>query len=110
MSNVDRVDKFMEDQFFWSGQTFGFDYPAHPRAGVGSLHHCAEEVQELIDDPSDKEEWADVFILLFDAASRRGIPFSDIMDWVEAKYEKNTKRKWGEPDENGVVHHIKEEV
>ena len=52
-------------------------------------------------------EFADCFILLFGAAAADGMSYTDICSCIEEKMKINYKREWGEPDENGVVNHIK---
>lgn len=73
---------------------------------VSKLHHLAEEVQELIETPEDRLEWADCMILLIDAAKKAGYDMNDLYQAVQDKMEINKKRKWGAPDENGVVRHL----
>jgi hypothetical protein len=85
----------------WSDATFGAD-----RTGLPALHHLREEVGEVIDHPDDLLEWADCLMLLLDAARRRGIPIADLMSAAVVKLDICKRRQWGEPDENGVVHHV----
>jgi len=88
--------------FNWSEITF-------PDSGVKSkLAHLREEIDEIDDDPTNLEEWADGAILFINAAKSAGYSMTQIYDAVELKHEKNTQRKWGLPDENGVVHHVSE--
>ncbi len=53
-------------------------------------------------------EFADCFILLFGSAASDGMTYDDIVDAINKKMEINLNRKWGKPDENGIVNHIKE--
>ena len=91
----------------WQKETFG-------EATVWSkLSHLDEELAELWDDlntnnPNRRLEWADCFLLLFGAAAADGMNYSDIVSAITEKMDINYERKWGEPDENGVVNHIKE--
>lgn len=93
-------------------------------------YHLRKEVQELIDAMVEyryheerqnfaiiKEEnltgkvnieFADCFMLLLDSASHFGLTADDLVKVTEWKLEKNKNRKWGKPDENGVVEHIRE--
>lgn len=88
----------------WSDATFGSG-----RNPLPALHHLAEEVGELIDeDARDWKEWADCWMLLMDATRRAGVDAQKMQEWVLEKLEINKKRKWGTPDRNGVVHHLKE--
>jgi NTP pyrophosphatase (non-canonical NTP hydrolase) len=93
----------------WQLETF-------PNATAQSkLIHLQEEVKELFEaidlqmsDDMVRLEFADCFTLLFGAAKAYGLSYSDCVDCIELKSEINLNRKWGTPDENGVVKHIKE--
>jgi len=111
----------------WSDENFG----SH-RTGKPIAHHLKKEIDELIeaidsfhkDRPYGKDkktlellrerrkrvtfELADCMMLLLDIASHEQITFKLLMITVQEKLEINKKRKWGEPDENGVVEHIPE--
>jgi len=52
-------------------------------------------------------EYADCFFLLFGSAAAYGYSFDNITELIEEKFEINKARKWGKPDENGVVNHVK---
>lgn len=94
----------------WQRKTF-------PKATVlTTVSHLEEEMEELklaldSDDTglSVREEFADCFILLFGAAATYGLTYDSIVELIDKKMEINYARKWGEPKENGVVNHIKEE-
>lgn len=85
----------------WAQKTF-------PDESVkGKLLHLREEVDELLEAPGDEGEWADCFLLLFDAARKQGLAFNDVANMILRKYKKNRARKRkAEPD--GVYHHVKE--
>ena len=90
----------------WQKETFG------QSTALSKISHLYEELIELVDDIesnrlSKKLEFADCFILLFGAASADGMTYSDIVDAIDEKMSINYKRKWGKPNENGVVNHIK---
>jgi len=51
-------------------------------------------------------EFADCFILIFGSAAAYGLSFQNICDAIQEKFEINKARKWGNPDENGVVKHV----
>lgn len=70
------------------------------------MAHLREEIQEVIDAPEDKMEWADCMILLLDAARRAGLSMDDLHQAIEDKLAINMKRKWGAPDKDGVVRHV----
>jgi NTP pyrophosphatase (non-canonical NTP hydrolase) len=101
-----------EQQFLevtqWQRETF-------PNAtSLSKLHHLNEEIKELFDAISlahgydaTRLEFADCFLLLFGAAKAYGMSYDDIVKCIDDKMEICRKRKWGKPDENGVVKHIK---
>lgn len=99
-----------EQQFIeitkWQKETFGQATP------LSKISHLAQELQELVEDlknngPGKRLEFADCFFLLFGAAAADGMTFQDIVAAIQEKFEINKSRKWGKPDENGVVNHIK---
>lgn len=116
--------ELQDQQHEWSNKTFGKN-----RDGTGQLFHLREEVDEVIDacratqekmakNPSsltaiskklneERFEFADCFLLLIDAAASRGMKMEQLLEYAKAKQEINQKRKWGKPDENGVVNHVK---
>jgi len=51
-------------------------------------------------------EFADCFMLLIAAAKMEGMSGNDLILITRLKLALNKKRKWGKPDENGVVEHI----
>lgn len=53
------------------------------------------------------EEFADCFMLLLDSASHFPMTTDTLIAQTQKKLEINKKRKWGKPDINGVVEHIK---
>lgn len=97
----------------WQEETFG---EATASSKVAHLH---EEVSELYaelhslrtDKNRDKDtrmEFADCFLLLFGAAKSYGMTYEDVCGCINEKFEIVKKRKWGKPDANGVVKHIKD--
>jgi NTP pyrophosphatase (non-canonical NTP hydrolase) len=94
----------------WSDATFG-----DSRRTISILYHLIKEVPELIESIEKEEtvittlfEFADCFMLLLDAASHHGYKADDILLAMSDKLEINKKRKWGNPDENGVIEHIRD--
>lgn len=97
----------------WQNETF-------PSAtALSKVSHLKQEVSELFDELAKfedgqlneddlKTEFADCFILLYGAASSFGLTLFEINECINAKHNINLKRKWGKPDENGVVNHIKD--
>lgn len=127
MSKIEKRIQTLQDNIKqWSDETFG----AH-RTGIPIAHHLKKEINEVIEaievleydifnEKGDvrevywqghtrvKFELADCFTLLLDVAAHENINVSELLDASEQKLEINKKRKWGEPDENGVVEHIPE--
>ena len=94
----------------FSDRTFGINNPI-----TGALNHIYEEVDEVIlclgekIDPLD--EFADIFLMLIDAFRKYygdDVDMQKLIDACSKKLDVNESRKWGEPDENGVIKHIKE--
>lgn len=90
----------------WQSETF-------PDAtDLSKLHHLKDEVDELIEDVecnnlARRLEFADCILLIFGSASANGMSYEDICNAVDEKMEINKARKWGKPDKNGVVNHVK---
>ena len=103
-------DKIIE----WQDATF-------PKATVDSkIQHLQREIAELIHAVNDEDhlidfskrravryEFADCFFLLFGAAAKYGMDYTDICDAIYEKFTINKNRKWGSPDSQGVVEHKK---
>lgn len=89
----------------WQKETFGQATP------LSKIAHLAEELSELSYDlinnkPERRLEFADCFFLLFGSAAADGMTYQDICQAIQEKFEINKARKWGKPDENGVVKHV----
>lgn len=81
----------------------------------GTAHSCilhlASEIKELFGAVTPEqlyEEFADCFLLLFGAADRAGMSYDDICKAINDKMKINRERKWGKPNGDGYVEHIKE--
>jgi len=90
----------------WQNETFG------QATALSKTAHLKQEVKELRkdlknDSPAKKLEFADCFILLFGAAASDGMSYEDICNAIDEKMEINKSRKWGNPDKNGVINHLK---
>jgi len=91
----------------WQQKTFGKATP------LSKIAHLAKELEELVSDlksgnPNKRKEFADCFILLFGAAQSDGMSYDDICNAIDEKMVINKNRKWGEPDKDGVVNHVKD--
>ncbi len=103
----------------WQTKTFGQAHTlskmAHLEAELLELQKEVKFQKEHSEHVSYKDankiamesEFADCFILLFGVASSAGMSYDDIVRCINEKMEINKKRKWGKPDKNGVVNHIK---
>lgn len=94
----------------WQRETF-------PQATKFSkIAHLEQELEELVmalhseheTETGKQSEFADCFMLLFGAAAAHGMTYDDICCAIAQKMEINKSRKWGQPDKNGVVNHIRE--
>jgi hypothetical protein len=123
-----RIQNLQDDIKKWSDGTFGMHRTANPMA-----YHLKKEITELITALDDlyrgtysnsstqdgidllatkyrriRFELADCLMLLIDCASHTQINMDSLISAVEEKLEINKNRKWGTPDENGVIRHIEE--
>tara|TARA_R110000803_G_scaffold78075_3_gene143111 strand:- start:1434 stop:1787 length:354 start_codon:yes stop_codon:yes gene_type:complete len=105
----------------WQTKTFG------EATALSKMAHLKDEIKELehelrmhsqlkghMQHPKankiiKEREFADCFILLFGAAASDGMSYKDICRCIEEKMQINYNRKWGEPQPNGVVNHIKKQ-
>jgi hypothetical protein len=97
--------KQFEEITIWQKETFG------SATSLSKIEHLKEEIKELeydvLNNNQDRRlEFADCFFLLFGAAAADGMSYEDICNCIQEKFEINKKRKWGNPDKNGVVKHI----
>ena len=120
---LERLQALMNEISEWSDEQFNEGVFNHERS-LPIAHHLKKESEELIealsiffsnrktDDFSIKienigEELADVFMLILDCATHMGYDSDDLVTAAFNKLEVNRGRKWGKPDKNGVVEHIK---
>lgn len=105
------IQNLMIEISTWSSQQF--PTLEGTRGIIAKLSHLKEEVTELqvaVDNGDKKEindEIADCFMLLFDVAHALKITENDIIKFSRVKLGINKDRKWSNPDNNGVIHHIK---
>ena len=101
--NSEKLNKFVADRNKFSIQTFG---TIEQRNHVGPLMHLKKEIEEVINAPNDRLEWADCFLLLLDAAFRNGYSMQDLIDFGIEKLEINKKRTWTK-NKDGTFSHVK---
>ena len=107
--------KLFNDIKTWQDKTFGnYDNP------FPSYRHMEKEFKELEDalikgSPDDtNEEFADNFMLLIGMyirqkrAEGKSCTYYDLLHAINGKFKINKNRNWSEPDEDGVMYHIKE--
>lgn len=97
---AESLSDFQREVAEWAQATFPQQTP-HSK-----MRHLEKEIGELREDLSDIEEMADCFILLLNLCEMAG---GDLLEAAKSKMEKNRRRKWGEPDADGVCHHIPQE-
>lgn len=88
----------------WSHATFGKEDRT-----AGLVKHIAEELGEILDNPKDPYEWADIIILAIDGAVSNGIDADVLTGALLAKQAINLRRKWPEPVQGQPTFHIKED-
>lgn len=120
---MDKLQSLINEISEWSNETFGYG-----QRNPAILHHLKKEVVELIESiekyqkdntihkPYSEanillknvwDEYADCIILILDSANNFGLSAERLLYLSKQKLEICKKRKWGEPNENGVIEHIK---
>lgn len=115
------LQELQDKQGKWSDKTFaGGQY--NPSRSIPISHHLQKETEELTEaleeyfnEDVNEENWeamkfeiADCFLLLIDISHKIGMDMPEIVEYSEKKYQINKVRVWGEPDENGVIEHIRD--
>ena len=99
------LESYIKKQIPWSKETFG--YKGVQDRVDSTIAHIKMELDEAAADPADVEEWADIIILALDAAWRAGATPEEIANTLEQKQKINFARKWGKPNADGVIEHIR---
>lgn len=102
MSKIIDMAALQREQGKWAQGTF----PA--QTIVAKIKHLRKEVDELLENPTDRSELADCFLLLLDIARKNNMTASDLFEASVAKFRINQMRKWGPPDEDGICEHVRE--
>lgn len=100
----DKLSDLCREHSQWSQATFGSDSERGP---AGPLKHLKKECDEALANPSDKTEYADLFILVLDASRRAGIKPMQLIELAQAKLEVNKKRAWPAGNADEAVEHIR---
>ena len=101
---MDRFQKLAADHAEWSQSQFGSDLE---RDWTGPLAHMRKEIAEVEEQPFDRDEWADMLLLLLDASRRSGLNATGLILAAEYKLSINKNRIWGDPNPDGSVEHIR---
>lgn len=99
--NLPALIEFLEERRKFSHKTFG---TPEVRDCMGPLTHLKKEVKELHENPNDPMEWADCFLLLVDAADRKGMTFDNLVAVSRNKLEINKARNWVKQDDGTYRH------
>ncbi len=102
LTDLNKLNDFYKKYEEFSNATFG---TPEIRNCLAPLKHLQEEVKELIENPDDTMEWADCFLLILDAARRKGHSIDDLISFANAKLEINKKRSW-KLTNDGIFKHI----
>ena len=95
---------YLDQQMVWSRETFGAG-----KRTLGIVDHIRKELEEIIKDPCDVEEWCDVIILALDGAWRAGHSSQAIWESLRVKQMDNFDREWPAPESEDVaVEHMRE--
>lgn len=107
------MQKLIDEIGFWSDQVFG-----DVSTPVSKLKHLQKEIPELIEAINNQDaenginqlryEFADCFMLLFDAARKCNLSAEDILKFTEEKLIINKSRTWNKPDKDGIFEHVRD--
>jgi NTP pyrophosphatase (non-canonical NTP hydrolase) len=92
------LQQLQSDVVSWANEIFPH---RTPQQGFLKLF---EEIGEVLQEPRNKYEWADVFIMLLDIADRYNISGDDLVNAIQEKMDINRDRRWSE-NEIGVMKH-----
>lgn len=97
------LEDLADDQSEWSQATFGTDAERGP---IGAIKHLRLETDEAIEslranehrrNNDTDEEFADMMLLLLDAARRYGLTPMELLRVSHRKLQVNKSRKWPKP-------------
>ncbi len=73
----------------WSLETFG---PGRRTQGI--CRHIQKEVQEVLDNPDDRQEWLDIFLLALDGYWRHGGDPDTLWEDLKEMHARHLRRVW----------------
>ena len=98
--------RFLYDQFIeWSQTTIG---TTAERDHTGAMKHLKKEIEEILKDPSDPEEWVDALFLLLDGAFRAGHSYSKLVHYGWLKLKKLRTRKYPKVANGEACEHVRD--
>jgi hypothetical protein len=101
------IEQWLYEHSAWSVKVNG-PFNENNRRTVGIVNHIRKELQEILSDPLDREEWIDVIILGLDGYLRHGGQICQVLSDLQSKLAKNKGRKWPKPvDQDTPVEHIR---
>ena len=101
---MSELKQFQQQVGEWGTKTF-------PNGTTGGrVAHMAKELRELLEAQTAEEraeEASDIFLMLLHEAHAGHF---DLLYEARKKFAIVQTRKWGKPDENGVIEHIREDT
>jgi len=113
---LEKIQELQNEVSKWSDSQFdnGMFIPSRSIPISKHLQKESKELTEAIENyfktgryDNVMEELADVFILLLDVSCHIGSNVDALVTSAYNKLEINKSRKWGLPDKEGIVEHIK---
>lgn len=72
------------------------------------IDHIKKELDEIIKEPDNLEEYVDLILLSLDITHRAGFTAEEICEKIKYKFEKNKNRKWPDwktqPYDKAITH------
>ena len=99
-------EEFVDRKYKSSLNIFG---PGERLEGI--IAHIKKELDEILKNPKDKFEWADLILLGIDGASRQGITGKELLDVCKEKWsivESRTYPDWRTVGQDQPIEHIRE--
>ena len=96
---VQTVQALFDEIADWGEVTFSTSFDG------SRLAHLKKEVAELEAVPSSGEEMADIVLILCHQARAHGV---NLAEEIVRKFHLCKERRWGAPDANGIVEHLRE--
>lgn len=97
------IEEYLKKQIEWSRKVFGSG-----KRTIGITKHMIKEIEEVLAEPHDLSEWADLMILAFDGYWRHGGTPENLMKVLIEKQDKNLSRQYPFPvSEDEPSEHLK---